>query len=93
MKQPFLGGNFTSDSRNYEVHRILGMGVDSMMTYVYPRMLAVHDLASYVGVPDPQTGWVPMPAYQPASYVYMQAHGAYLIGMCSKFIQSSTVTK
>ena len=54
------------------------LSVSGIMTLLYPRMLAVHDLSSDVGFLDPK-GRLKLPAFMRASYAYMVAEGAYLL--------------
>lgn len=48
------------------------------MNLLYPRLLAVHDLAEDVGFPG-DNGRLRMPRFMRASYAYMVAEGAYLL--------------
>ena len=57
------------------------------MNLLYPRLLAIHDLAGNVGFPGPN-GRLKLPRFMRASYAYMVAEGAYLI--CKS---SSTLSK
>lgn len=59
----------------------MGMGVSALLSFLYPKMIAIHDLADYIGVPDPQDAWIPMPTAMRPSYLCMEAHGGYLIGL------------
>ena len=54
------------------------LSVSGIMTLLYPRMLAVHDLSSDVGFLNPK-GRLKLPAFMRASYAYMVAEGAYLL--------------
>ena len=56
------------------------MGCQALMNYLYPRFFAVHDLADETAFPDPVTGRLALPAFLPASYLWMEPDGAYLIG-------------
>ena len=56
------------------------MSPSSMMTYLYPRITAIHDLSPEAALPDPSTGRLVLPAYMAATYVRMEANGAYLLG-------------
>jgi hypothetical protein len=56
------------------------MGATSLLSYLYPRMIAIHDLDEHVGIPDLNSSWIPLPTPMRPSYLYMEAHGAYLIG-------------
>lgn len=48
------------------------------MNVLYPRMLAIHDLADDVGFPA-ANGRLKLPRFMRASYAYMVAEGAYLL--------------
>jgi protein transport protein SEC24 len=87
--KPLKGKNVSSDVRNYHIHRILGMGCQSIMNYVYPRVLALHDLDDKIALPDANhEGRIWYPSHTRASYVWMEGHGIYLVGM-SPFTSSS----
>ncbi|KAF9517526.1 hypothetical protein BS47DRAFT_1371371 [Hydnum rufescens UP504] len=73
------GGSIGSDIRNYDAHRIKWMGATSLLSYLYPRLIAIHDLDEHVGIPDLNSSWIPLPTPMRPSYLYMEAHGAYLI--------------
>ncbi|TFK46815.1 hypothetical protein OE88DRAFT_1811622 [Heliocybe sulcata] len=70
--------NVTSDVRNYHARRILSLGVRSLMHHLYPRMLALHDLDDTTALPD-ANGRISWPSHMRDSYVYMEAHGIYVI--------------
>ncbi|KAG8926225.1 COPII coat Sec23p-Sfb3p heterodimer component [Tulasnella sp. 418] len=72
------GSPVSSDVRSLDRHRILSMGVASLMTYLYPHVVAIHDLADHVGYPN-ANGKLALPWYMPASYEWMVADGAYLM--------------
>lgn len=54
------------------------LGVNGIMNLLYPRMLAVHDLAADVGFLGTH-GRLRLPAFMRASYAYMVAEGAYIL--------------
>lgn len=72
-----------SDVRNFHAHRILSLGVVATIQYLYPRLLALHDLTDDVCIPDPTTGRIQLPALMRCGYVWMENNGLYLAG---KFI-------
>lgn len=53
-----------------------------IMSRLYPRIIPVHNLPQAVGIPDPITGRLTLAYFTPASYVYLEADGAYVLGMC-----------
>ena len=50
------------------------------MHYLYPRLLALHDLTDDICLPDPATGRIQLPSFMRGSYVWMQNNGIYLVG-------------
>lgn len=79
--KPLKGRNLGSDVRNYHVHRALAMGCQETMNYLYPRVMALHDLDDRIALPDPEHGgriWYP--TNMRASYTWMEGHGIYLVG-------------
>ena len=76
------GRNVTADVRNFYARKLSGMSVRSTMHYLYPRMLAVHDLNDEIALPD-ANGRVDLPSLMRDSHLFMESHGVYLIGMSS----------
>ncbi|KDQ07328.1 hypothetical protein BOTBODRAFT_38857 [Botryobasidium botryosum FD-172 SS1] len=72
------GAQVTPDVRNFFIHRISSMGVGILMPHLYPRMIAVHDLADDAAFPN-EEGKLRMPFPMRLTYREMEAHGAYLI--------------
>lgn len=70
----------TSDVRNYAAHKIMAMGVRSIMHHLYPRLLALHDLDDIIALPRPDTGESEMPSLMRDSHLFMEGHGVYLMG-------------
>lgn len=68
----------TSDVRAHYMRVYRSLSVNGTMTLLYPRMLAIHDLAADVGFLG-TTGRLKLPAFMRASYAYMVAEGAYLL--------------
>lgn len=68
----------TSDVRSHYQRRLLSHGLTATLNLLYPRMLAIHDLAADAGFPA-QNGRLKMPQFMRASYAYMVAEGAYLL--------------
>jgi len=73
-----IGGNVTCDVRAHYMRVYRSLSVNGIMTLLYPRMLAVHDLSSDVGFLDTR-GKLKLPAFMRTSYAYMVAEGAYLL--------------
>jgi protein transport protein SEC24 len=74
------GRNVSADVRNYHAHKLMSLGVRSTMQYLYPPLLALHDLDDAIALPDPATGRIYLPTIMRDSHIYMEAHGLYLIG-------------
>jgi hypothetical protein len=53
-------------------------GVTPIMSLLYPRLLAIHDLAEDVGFPG-ANGRLKLPRFMRASYGWMVAEGGYLM--------------
>lgn len=58
----------------------MSMGVRSTMQYLYPRLLALHDLSEETALPSPNTGQIVLPSLMRDSHLFMESHGVYLIG-------------
>ena len=58
------------------------MPLNKVSMFLYPRMVALHDLPEAVGFPG-ANGRLELPIFMRASYAYMVADGAYMIGTCS----------
>ncbi|KAM6503346.1 sec24-related protein [Amanita muscaria] len=69
----------SSDVRNYHIHRILSMNLRSLIHYLYPFVIALHDLTDDIALPDPVTGKIEFPSPMRASYLYMKGNGMYLM--------------
>jgi protein transport protein SEC24 len=75
------GGNVTSDVRAHYMRLMRSMGVIGTMNLLYPRLLAIHDLADNVGFAA-SNGRLKLPRFMRASYAWMVAEGAYLLCKC-----------
>ena len=85
--KPLKERNVSADVRNVHAHRLAAQSVRGTMQHLYPRMLALHDLAPDAAVPDEQghTAW---PGLMRDSYTCMEADGVYLIGGGRAFLWS-----
>ncbi|KIM70512.1 hypothetical protein SCLCIDRAFT_12458 [Scleroderma citrinum Foug A] len=77
--KPLKGRNVSADVRNYYVHKVLSSSIRSTLQYLYPRMLALHDLEETIALPEAETGRMAYPALMRNSHLYMEARGVYLI--------------
>ncbi|CAA7264273.1 unnamed protein product [Cyclocybe aegerita] len=84
--KPLKARQVSSDVRNYHIHRILSMGARTLMFYLYPRLLALHDLDESIALPQlvenadgVKVERVIAPSCMRDSYFFMQASGVYLI--------------
>ncbi|KAF8137561.1 hypothetical protein EV363DRAFT_1318334 [Boletus edulis] len=77
--KPLKGRNVSADVRNYYAKKILSMSVRNTMQYLYPRLLALHDLDENAALADATTGHFYLPSLMRDSHMFMEAHGVYLI--------------
>lgn len=75
----FKGGNETSDRRVHEMRMIRGMGCLEMSLYLYPRMIAVHNLQETEGFADPSTGQLKLPPTMRNTFSKVEPGGVYLM--------------
>ncbi|KAJ9158015.1 Transporter sec24 [Coniochaeta hoffmannii] len=75
----FKGGNESSDRRVHEMRMIRSMGALELSLYLYPRMIAIHNLEPEDGFPDPQTGQLRMPPTMRTSFSRVEPGGVYLV--------------
>lgn len=68
-----------ADVRNYAAHKMMSMDLRSLVHYLYPPLLAVHDLTDEIALPD-GNGEIKWPSCMRSSHLWMQAHGVYLLG-------------
>ncbi|KAI0036093.1 sec24-like protein [Vararia minispora EC-137] len=73
------GRNVSADMRNLHAHWLASLGTRQTMFYLYPRVLALHDLDDKIALPDQNTGVVHEPSLMRASHQFMEAGGLYLV--------------
>ncbi|KAF4126128.1 protein transport protein SEC24 [Geosmithia morbida] len=69
----------TSDRRVYEMRLVRSMGPAELSVYLYPRMVALHNLQPEEGFADPETGHLKMPPAVRLSYSRVEPGGVYLV--------------
>ena len=72
------GGREPSDRRIYEARLLKSMGPAEMSLYLYPRMIALHNLDPSEGFAD-ENGHLKMPHAVRASFSEVEEGGAYLV--------------
>ncbi|KKY30908.1 putative transport protein sec24 [Diaporthe ampelina] len=75
----FKGGNETSDRRVHEMRMIRGMGCLELSLYLYPRMIALHNLQETEGFADPSTGQLKLPPTMRNTFSKVEPGGVYLM--------------
>ncbi|PHH54876.1 Uncharacterized protein C4.03c [Ceratocystis fimbriata CBS 114723] len=75
----FKAGTETSDRRVNELRLIRSIGAREMSLYLYPRILALHNLQPEEGFPDAETGHLKIPPAMRASFSRVEAGGVYLV--------------
>ncbi|KAG5518126.1 hypothetical protein PMAC_003312 [Pneumocystis sp. 'macacae'] len=79
LKLPALkSGNIQSDLRMQNAHYILAIGVCALISFIYPRILPLHNLKDDMGFPD-EKGNLVFPKAIRASSLYLDEGGVYLI--------------
>ena len=72
------GGHEPSDRRIHEIRMIKGMAPTELSWYLYPRMIALHNLDAAEGFAD-ENGHLKMPPSIRASFSQIEEGGAYLV--------------
>ncbi|OAA50541.1 Sec23/Sec24 family protein [Metarhizium rileyi] len=75
----FKGGIENSDRRVHEMRMVRSMGALELSLYLYPRIIALHNLQPEEGFADPETGHLKMPPSIRASFSRIEAGGVYLV--------------
>lgn len=75
----FKGGIENSDRRVHEMRMVRSMGPAELNLYLYPKMIAVHNLQPEEGFADPETGHLKMPPSARTSFARVEAGGVYLV--------------
>jgi len=74
-----------SDVRAHYMRNMRALSVVGTMMLLYPRLLAIHDLADDVGFPS-ANGRLKMGRFMRASYSWMVTEGAYLMSKPSDLV-------
>lgn len=75
----FKGGNEPTDRRVLDMRALKGMGALELSLYLYPRMIALHNLEPEDGFPDAETGHLRMPSMLRASFSRCEPGGVYIL--------------
>ncbi len=75
----FKGGSETSDRRVHEMRMIRAMGARELSLYLYPRILALHNLQPEEGFVDANSGHLRMPPAMRATFARVEPGGVYLV--------------
>ncbi|TXT05981.1 hypothetical protein VHUM_03742 [Vanrija humicola] len=76
--KPLKGGNVVADVRTHYKILAKSASATAILSQLYPRLLAIHDLKDTAGFPGPN-GRLRIPRFMRASYQWMVADGAYLL--------------
>lgn len=76
--KPLKGGNVVADVRMHYQRHVKSSGATIILSLLYPRIMAIHDLKESYGFAAPN-GRLRLPRFMRASYQYMVAEGAYLL--------------
>ncbi|CAM1509121.1 Fc.00g028600.m01.CDS01 [Cosmosporella sp. VM-42] len=75
----FKGGVESSDRRVHEMRMLRSMGALELSLYLYPRMIAIHNLQPEEGFADAETGHLKMPPSARTSFSRVEPGGVYLV--------------
>ncbi|KAG6873179.1 hypothetical protein C0995_001789 [Termitomyces sp. Mi166 len=80
--KPLKGLHVSSDVRNYHAHRMNSMPIRSLIHYIYPQLMALHDLEDDAALPyDDGSNRIRIPSVMRSSHTFMEANGIYLIDL------------
>lgn len=75
----FKGGVENSDRRVHDLRMVRSMGPLELSLYIYPRMIALHNLQPEEGFADAETGHLKLPPSIRASFSRVEPGGVYLV--------------
>jgi protein transport protein SEC24 len=76
--RPFKGGNEPTDRRTHDMRMLKQMGANELSLYLYPRIIAIHDMVDEDGFAD-ENGHLRMPHTIRASFSRIQEGGVYIV--------------
>ncbi|KAI9894129.1 MAG: COPII coat Sec23p-Sfb3p heterodimer component [Vezdaea aestivalis] len=76
--RPFKGGHEPTDRRTHDMRMLKSMGAIEMSLYLYPRIIAIHNLEEEHCFPN-ENGYLVMPPSLRASFSRIENGGAYII--------------
>jgi protein transport protein SEC24 len=78
--KPLKGGNVIADVRVAYMRFAQSLGVAQTLTFLYPRMVAVHVLEPHHGfAKEDGSGRIELPPLNRCTYSRVEPHGAYLL--------------
>ncbi|KAL7797352.1 Sfb3 protein [Trichoderma ceciliae] len=75
----FKGGIENSDRRVHDMRMVRSMGALELSLYLYPRMIALHNLQPEEGFADAETGHLKLPPSVRTSFSRVEPGGVYLV--------------
>lgn len=75
----FKAGAEPSDRRSHAMRFLKSASPLEISLYLYPRIIAIHNLADTDGFPHPETGHLEIPSALRASFSRIEEGGAYLV--------------
>ena len=80
MFPPGVDTFVSADVRNYYAHKLMASSARSLVQYLYPPLMSLHDLNRTIALPDPVTGRLRIPSLMRNSHIFMSSNGVYLLG-------------